>query len=93
MLLRYFWEDWMELKDFVKYPILDDYVKAKIQGEFGTTSWDEAQRINMQKIFSNYISFDTKAFGPYPDLLRTHLESPKYKMIYENGKIIGRDES
>ena len=93
MLLRYFWEDWMELKDFVKYPILDDYVKAKIQSEFGTTSWDEAQRINMQRIFSNYIPFDTDKFGPYPDLLKPHLNNPRYKLIYEKRKIVGWIES
>jgi glycosyltransferase involved in cell wall biosynthesis len=93
MLLRYFWEDWMELKDFVKYPILDDYVKAKIQGEFGTTSWDEAQDILMRKTFSNYIPFDTDKFGPYPNLLKPHLNNPRYKLIYENGKIVGRIES
>jgi glycosyltransferase involved in cell wall biosynthesis len=93
MLLRYFWEDWMELKDYINFPTLDDYVKAKIQSEFGTTSWDEAQRIIMRKTFSNYIRFDTKVLGPYPDLLRIHLENTKYNMIYENGKITGREES
>jgi glycosyltransferase involved in cell wall biosynthesis len=93
MLRRYFWEDWMELKDFVKYPILDDYVKAKIQSEFGTTSWEEAQQVIVQKTFSNYIRFDTEVFGPYPELLSTHLENPKYRMIYENGRITGREES
>jgi glycosyltransferase involved in cell wall biosynthesis len=93
MLQRYFWYDWMELKDYINFPTLDDYVRAKIETEFGTTSWENAQRINVQKTFSNYICFDTKVFGPYPDLLRTHLENPKYKVIYENRKIIGRDES
>jgi glycosyltransferase involved in cell wall biosynthesis len=93
MLQRHFWEDWMELKDYINFPTLEDYVKAKIKTEFGTTSCEEAQRINIQNIFSNYIPFDTKVFGSYPDLLRPHLENPKYKMIYENGKIIGRNES
>jgi hypothetical protein len=28
MLLRYFWEDWMELKDDERYPALEDHVAA-----------------------------------------------------------------
>ena len=50
MLLRYFWEDWMELKDYQRFPTLEDYVAEKIESEFGTTSWEDAQWICLQKI-------------------------------------------
>jgi glycosyltransferase involved in cell wall biosynthesis len=92
MLRRYFWEDWMELKDFIGFPLLDDYVKAKIESEFGTASWEEAQKRCVQRTLSNHIPYSEEKFGAYPELLKPYLESPKYKLIYENGKIIGRDE-
>jgi len=92
MLLRYFWEDWMELKDYKKFPTLEDYVNDKIEGEFGTKSWEEAQKICVQRVCSNHIRYDQKAFGPYPDLLKPHLENPRYRLRYKDGKIVGRDE-
>jgi glycosyltransferase involved in cell wall biosynthesis len=92
MLLRHFWEEWMELKDYERFPTLEDYVKAMIESEFSTNSWEEAQRICVQRVCSNYIRYDPEIFGPYPDLLKPYLENSKYKLRYENGKIVGRDE-
>lgn len=93
MLLRFFWEDWMELKNYQKFPTLEDYVNAMIEGEFSTNSWEEAQRICVQRVCSNYIGYDPEIFGPHPDLLKPYLENPKYRLKYENGKIVGRDEA
>ena len=91
-LLRYFWEDWMELKDYEKFPTLEDYVNVKIENEFGTTSWQEAERICLRRIYQNHIRYDPKVFGPYPELLKPYLENLKYELIYKDGKIVGRDE-
>jgi hypothetical protein len=93
MLLRYFWEDWMQLKDYQKFPTLQDYVSDKIESEFGTNSWEEAQRICLQKVCQKHIRYNTEVFGPYPELLKPYLETPKYKLKYKNGKIVGRDKS
>jgi len=93
MLLRYFWPDWMELKDYKKFPSLEDYVNDKIKGVFGTNSWAEAQAIFIQKVCNDYIPYDPETFGPYPDLLKPYLKNPKFKLIYKEGKIAGRVES
>ena len=93
MLLRYFWEDWMELKDYVRYPMLEDYVDEKIKHEFGTDSLAEAERLCVKRVCGDFIRYDPKIFGAYPDLLKPYLERPKYKLIYKDGKIIGRDEN
>ena len=92
MLLRYFWEEWMELKDYVKYPMLEDYVRDKINGEFETDSWEEAEKICVKRVCRNFIRYDPQIFGPYPALLEPYVEMPKYRLIYEGGKIVGRDE-
>ena len=92
MLLRYFWEDWMELKDYERFPTLDDYVNEKIQIEFGTTSWEMAQKICIQRVCRKHTSYDPELFGPYPELLKAHLEKEKYNLLYKDGEIIGRDE-
>ena len=92
MLLRYFWEDWMELKDYQKFPALEDYVERKIETDFGTNSWEKAQEVCFQRIWQGHIRYDPEVFGPYPELLQPYLENPKYRLKYNNGKIVGRDE-
>jgi glycosyltransferase involved in cell wall biosynthesis len=92
MLLRHFWEDWMELKDYAKYPTLEFYVEEKIKEEFETDSLEKAATACVQKVCSNYIRYDEQIFGSYPDLLRSYLENPKYKLKYENEEIVGREE-
>jgi len=93
MLLRYFWEDWMELKDYRRYPRLEDYVDEKIKDEFKTDLWEEAEKLCVKRVCSDFIRYDPKIFGAYPDLLKPYLERPKYRLIYKDGKIIGRDEN
>ena len=92
MLLRYFWEEWMEAKDFAKYPRLEDYVSERIEGEFGTTSWQEAQRRCVERSCRDLIRYDETAMAPYPELLEPHLENPGYLLEYEDGSIVGRRE-
>ena len=93
MLLRHFWEDWMQLKDYQKFPTLQDYVNEKMESEFGTNSWEEAQPICLQRICQDHIRYDPEVFGPYPELLNPFLERPRYRIKYKNGKINGRDEN
>jgi len=92
MLLRYFWEDWMELKDYVRYPALEDYVVAHIEKEFGTASLEEAQSRCLAKILQNYIPYDEMRFGPYPAMLKPLMDKPAYRIEYRDGHIAGRTE-
>lgn len=92
MLLRYFWEDWMELKDYIHYPTLEDYAAAHIEKEFGTSSMEEAQTLCVNRMLQNHIPFDPERFGPYPELLKPYLTQPKYLIQYENGRISGRKD-
>lgn len=92
MLLRCFWEEWMELKEYDRFPFLDDYLNEKIEQLFGTKSWEEAQSIYFQRECQNYIPYNPDLFGPYPELLRPYLKNPKYRLRYKNGKISGREE-
>ncbi len=93
MLIRYYWEEWMELKDYVRYPTLEDYVNERIEKDFGTSSWQKAQKLCVKRVCQNYIPYDPNIFGPYPELLKPYLEKSKYRFQYKNGKIVGRDET
>ena len=93
MLLRYFWEDWMEKKDYGMYPTLEDYIADHIEAEFETSDIQEAQERCLSKVLQNHIPFDEKRFGPYPAMLKPFVNSPKYQLKYKNDEIVGRDEN
>ena len=92
MLLRYFWEEWMELKDYLRYPTLEDYAAAHIEKEFGTPLMEEAQKQCMGKVLQNHIPFDAERFGPYPAMLKPFLDQTPYRIQYQNGRVSGRTE-
>ena len=92
MLLRYFWEDWMERKDYKRYPKLEDYVNERIEDEFGTDSCEEAKNLCVKRVCRNFMRYDPELFGSYPALLEPYVETPKYRLIYDADKIVGRDE-
>lgn len=93
MLMRYFWEDWMELKDYSRYPKLEDFVEANIEQAFGTSIIEEAQQRCITQLLANHIPYCAEHFGPYPKLLQPLLATPAYRLRYENGQIAGREES
>jgi hypothetical protein len=68
-------------------------VNEKIETEFFTNFWEEAQRICLKRTWRDIIRYDPEVFGPYPELLKPHLENQKYRLKYKNGKIVGRDEN
>jgi hypothetical protein len=92
MLLRYFWEDWMQCKDSAHDATLEDYVNSRIQKEFDTNSWQQAQQACVQKLCQNFISYNPDRLSPYPELLRPFLLNPKYRLYYEEGKLLERHE-
>ena len=92
MLLRHFWAGWLELKDYIRYPTIEDYVAAHIEKEFGTPLMEEAQKRCMGKVLQNHIPFDAERFGPYPAMLKPLLDQTPYRIQYQNGRISGRTE-
>lgn len=93
MLLRYYWEEWMEGKDYNRFPTLESYVASRIQNEFGTRSWDKAQAIVVRKVCKNFVRYNPQELSPYPELLKPHLENPKHRIVYKNGRIVERTEN
>ena len=39
------------------------------------------------------VPYDKNQFGYYPELLKKELENPRYKVIYKDGKTIGRNDT
>ncbi|MEI6154919.1 MAG: hypothetical protein WCQ90_12615, partial [Deltaproteobacteria bacterium] len=87
------WEEWMEKKEYDRYPTLESYVEEAILEALGTADMEEAEALWIREVFQDHIPFDTEIFGPYPNLLKPHLDFPTYQLLTDTtGGIIGRRE-
>jgi len=94
ILFRKFWIKWRELGNYNKFPTLDDYVVYRIKKDWDIDNFDEAARYHMNKIFcKSLVPYNKERFGDYPELLKEELKNPKYKVIYKDGEIIGRNDT
>jgi len=94
LLFRNFWTDWRELRDYNKFPKLEDYVMYRIKKDWDIDDVDEAARYYVNRIrCKNLVPYDKERFGEYPEVLKEELKNPRYKVVYKNGKIIGRNDT
>lgn len=94
LLFRQFWTDWRELRDYDTFPKLDDYVMYRIKRDWGMDDIEEASRYYVNEILcKSLVPYDKNQFGEYPELLKQELENPRYKVIYKNGEIVGRNDT
>ena len=94
LLFRAFWTDWRELRDYDKFPKLEDYVMYRSKSDWGIDDVEEAARYYVNRIrCKNLVPYDKERFGEYPELLKEELKNPRYKVVYKNGKILGRNDT
>ena len=93
MLARSYWFDWMKLKDYVKFPTLNSYVDHRIRSQNRFKTMDEAKVFYVINACKKLVPYDRKKFGDYPDILKEEIKNPKYRLIYRDGEIIGRNDA
>ena len=94
LLFRAFWTDWRELRDYDNFPRLEDYVMYRIKKDWSIDDREEASRYYVNKIVcKSLVPYDKNQFGEYPELLKEELKNSRYKVVYKNGKIVGRNDT
>ena len=94
LLFRQFWTDWREVNNYDKFPMLDDYVAYRIKKDWNIEDIEEAARYYVNEILcKSLVPYDKNQFGDYPELLKKELVNPRYKVIYKDGEIIGRNDT
>lgn len=94
LLFRQFWTDWREVNNYDKFPMLDDYVAYRIKKDWNIEDIEEAARYYVNEILcKSLVPYNKNQFGDYPELLKKELVNPRYKVIYKDGEIIGRNDT
>jgi len=94
LLFRAFWTDWRELNNYTKFPTLDDYVAYRIKKDWSMDDLDEAARYYVNEILcKSLVPYNKEQFGGYPEVLKKELKNPRYRVIYKDSEIIGRNDT
>jgi glycosyltransferase involved in cell wall biosynthesis len=92
LLYRYFWTEWMSVLDKTHFPTLDSYVRHRVKEVFGTADLREAMKRRIQVLGNELAPYDKALYGEYPSIIREDLERPKYRLVYDGGRVVSRSD-
>src|SRR5438876_5507977 len=92
ILYRNFWTEWMALPDKARFPTLDSFVRHRIVEVYGTSNLEEAMQRRILDLSPELVTYDRSRYGDYPAIIEDNLRTPKYRLIYEDGRIVGRSD-
>jgi len=89
MLLRHFWQEW-----WAEQPgcALEEYVRRRVEAERGSASLAVAAEGFVRRYCERLVPFDPTPYGGYPERLAPALARPRYRVLYRDGRIVGRSE-
>ncbi len=93
LLYRWFWTEWMSLPDKSQWPTLRDFVVHKARVDWGIGDLGVAAAFLVNSRCKGFVPYDSERFGPYPDLLREKLLNPPFRIVYKDGRIVGRSDT
>jgi len=92
MLLSWLWKRYLMDPRRPKAEAFPAYRDRIVPELFGTASLEEAARRFSERAFRELVPYDRDRFGDYPTLLKPFLEQPTYRLLYQDGQIVGREE-
>jgi hypothetical protein len=92
LLLRHFWLEWLAEPDTARFPTLESYALEQARRRWGIDDPDVAAAHLVRRHCEGLAPFDPAISGPYPALLRPHLEREAYRIEYAGARIVGRRE-
>ena len=92
LLCREFRTAWRELGDYNRFPTLQEYTKYRVEKDWDIKELKKVTAYNLTELCKKVAPYDKNKFGEYPEVLKEQLKNPKYKIIYEDGIVIGRND-
>jgi glycosyltransferase involved in cell wall biosynthesis len=92
LLLRHFWLEWLAEADTARFPTLESYALEQARVRWGIADRDAAAAHLVRRLCEGLVPFDAGVCGPYPALLRPHVEHSRYAVEYAGVQIVGRRE-
>lgn len=90
MFLSFLWKRYLTDPDRDRYSTFDAYVEADCKAHGQGDGIQEAATVWAASASRDLISYDRNRFGDYPTLLKPFLDQPRYRLLYEDGQILGQ---
>jgi hypothetical protein len=88
-LLRHFWLEWLAAAEPVS---LDEYALRRVRERWDVADLDDAARRFTAEYCRGLERLDPVAIGGYPRALLPYVERAAYRVLYADGRIVGRAE-
>jgi glycosyltransferase involved in cell wall biosynthesis len=92
MFLSWLWKRFLTEPERHRYPGFEAYVETQLKQRWGGNSLEEAAGLWAASAFRELVPYDRERWGDYPTLLKPFLEEPTYRLLYQDGQIVGREE-
>lgn len=90
MFLSFLWKRYLTDPERGRYSGFTAYAKAELNERWGGRGVVEAAAVWAESAFGELLHFDKNRFGDYPALLKPFLQNPRYRLLYEDGQIVGQ---
>lgn len=90
MFLSFLWKRYLLNANRASFPSFEAYLSRELMDHWSGKGIDEAATIWAASAFRDLIPYDRNRFGDYPTLLKPFLENPPYRLLYEDGQIVGQ---
>lgn len=90
MFLSFLWKRYLVDPDRDSFPSFEAYVSRELMDHWGEKNIEEAAAVWGVSAFRELLPYDQNRFGDYPALLEPFLEKTKYRLVYEDGQIVGQ---
>lgn len=90
MFMNYLWKRYLIDGNRLEYAGLHDYAERVCLAEFGHRDLALAARDWTTTYVKRLIPFDGSRYPDYPELVRPYLSRPPYRILYQDGRIVGR---
>ena len=88
-LLRHFWLEWLASGD---PDDLEAYALRRLHERWGLNDLEAGAARFMESYCRSLERLEEAAIGGYPSVLAPHVERAAYRVLYEDGRIVGRAE-
>ncbi len=92
MFLSWLWKRYLVDPTRSRYPTFQAYVETELQRHWCGRRLEEAAAVWGASAFRELLPYDRDRCGDYPTLLKPLLEQPRYRLLYQDGQIVGREE-
>jgi glycosyltransferase involved in cell wall biosynthesis len=90
MLLRHFWQEWLASGSSGD---LESFARERVRERWGLESLEAAEAPFMAEYCRYLVPVAEAEMGGYPRLLDPFLRVPTFRVLYRDGRIIGRAEA